>query len=295
VREIRGTRAKVLMGCGALALFGAGYAAAATALAPETDVIHACVNRLTGIVRLTTGLGFCLPGEAAVSWNREGPAGDDGAPGPAGPVGPPGSVGAQGPAGPAGPQGPSGMDGQPGAIGPQGPPGPTSSMNYTVWGRTDCGEGHRVLYTGTVASIFGSGGATSPMCLSDKAQTNWLAWANGLMWRANPSGDGVNYGQYANGTNDFTCAVCEGSVYTAWGDAPCADDYETLYEGYVGGVSNGWSGQWDPGGPICLDTTTSTGWLDWNATFVARANATPASRMQYQSKNDVLCRVCAAP
>jgi hypothetical protein len=147
-----------------------------------------------------------------------------------------------------------------------------------------------------IASIFGSGGASSPFCLSDGApDAGWVPWELGLVWRANASGDGNSYGQYANGANEFVCAVCEGTVYPVWGAEACAEGYEPLYDGILGGVSSGWGGQWGPGGPICLDTTATTGWLDWNGALVSRAIGSTSGRMQYQSRNDVPCRVCYVP
>jgi hypothetical protein len=284
---------------GGLFVLGAGYALAATALAPASaahDVIHACVNRVTGIVRLTMEPGRCFLVETAVSWNREGTAGSEGPGGPAGAAGPPGAPGIAGPAGAVGPQGPPGVPGAPGAMGPAGPESHVRG-NYTVWGNTSCGEGRTTLYAGVIANVIGTGGATAPFCLSSNAtEAGWQPFASGLVWRANASHDSTtSYGQYANGGNEFECAVCEGSVYAAWGDGACASGYQKLYSGFVSGVSGGVGGKWAPGGPICLDTSTSSGWLDWDGTFVARAVATPEARMQYQSQNATECTVCYQP
>jgi hypothetical protein len=283
-----------------LLAFGAG-AAAATLLGPApptSDVIHACVRRVTGVVRLTNEAGRCLPTEAAVSWNREGPAGSAGPQGPAGPAGPDGAPGAVGPPGPVGPMGAPGAEGPPGPVGPSGPEGPEgpSRDSYTVWGRKTCGEGRKLLYAGVAASLFAPGGVSSPFCLAEGApQTAWVPWDVGLVWRANARGDGINYGQYANGENELVCAVCEGTVYPVWGSETCAEGYEPLYDGILSGLAGGWGGQWAAGGPICLDVSATSGWLDWNGAVVSRAVGSASGRMQYQSRNDLPCRVCYAP
>jgi Lamin Tail Domain/Collagen triple helix repeat (20 copies) len=100
-----------------------GVGAAAWRGSSETvgDVIHACRNKQTGLLRVVGDSGRCRNRESALAWNVQGPAG------PAGPAGPNGPNGATGPAGPAGPQGPAGAQGaagSPGPAGPQGPQGP---------------------------------------------------------------------------------------------------------------------------------------------------------------------------
>ena len=99
------------------------------------DTIHACVKQNSGRLRIVGDPGQCTKKEAPVSWNSEGPAGNDGtdgtdgapgAPGPKGDAGINGSDGAQGPKGDpgingiAGANGVNGLDGMPGL---QGPPG----------------------------------------------------------------------------------------------------------------------------------------------------------------------------
>lgn len=111
----------------------------------DLTVIHACVDRERGTIRLVDRPAACHPRrEFYISWNRtgtgtgvpgpagpQGPAGPTGATGPAGPAGatgPAGPAGAQGPAGPAGAQGPAGPAGAPGPAGPQGPQGETGAQ-----------------------------------------------------------------------------------------------------------------------------------------------------------------------
>src|SRR5437763_13197891 len=77
---------------------------------PTSAVIHACVKKKTGLVRIVNASATCRRGESAVAWNGQGARGPEGAPGAAGAAGPKGdagSAGAVGPAGPAGPAGPS--------------------------------------------------------------------------------------------------------------------------------------------------------------------------------------------
>jgi len=57
------------------------------------NVIHGCVSRLFGILRIVSSPGQCLNGETPISWNQTGPQG---------PQGPKGDTGATGPMGPAG-------------------------------------------------------------------------------------------------------------------------------------------------------------------------------------------------
>lgn len=83
---------------------------AAVVLAHGSDVnlIHACVGKPEGFLRLISANESCKKGETAIDWGIIGPAGPPGEPGPTGPQGEPGS---------AGPQGPTGMDGIPGISG----------------------------------------------------------------------------------------------------------------------------------------------------------------------------------
>ncbi len=98
--------------------------AAAAAPAHAGTVIHACVNKQTGALRIVPAGTTCKVTESAVTWNTTGPQG------PVGPAGPQGPAGPAGPKGPAGPQGQQGAQGQQGPQGPQGPPG-TIPQNLT--------------------------------------------------------------------------------------------------------------------------------------------------------------------
>jgi Collagen triple helix repeat (20 copies) len=95
----------------------------------RVTMVHACVNRATGEIRIAR---HCTRRERALTWNKQGPAGPAGVPGPrgstgpGGPAGPPGAAGAPGPTGSPGPSGPPGPTGSPG---PSGPPGPAGAGN----------------------------------------------------------------------------------------------------------------------------------------------------------------------
>lgn len=75
------------------------------------DVIHGCVGKVTGILRVVSDPSQCRQLESAISWNQKG---EKGAPGPQGPIGMTGPKGDPGAIGPKGEQG---------STGPQGPPG----------------------------------------------------------------------------------------------------------------------------------------------------------------------------
>ena len=89
-------------------LVGAAGVGLASLASAKTTVINGCYSRRTGVLRvINISAGqHCRPGEAALTWNRIGPAG---------PQGRQGTTGAQGTTGPQGPPG------------PMGPPGPASA------------------------------------------------------------------------------------------------------------------------------------------------------------------------
>jgi len=60
-------------------VFSALFASSASA-----QVINACVNSVTGTVRIVTDPSDCRPPDSSLSWNVQGPAGPMGAPGPMG-------------------------------------------------------------------------------------------------------------------------------------------------------------------------------------------------------------------
>ena len=59
-----------------------------------SPVIHGCVQRHSGELRIVAPRDRCRNEEAALSWNTEGPAGATGPAGAVGPVGAPGQTGA---------------------------------------------------------------------------------------------------------------------------------------------------------------------------------------------------------
>ncbi len=85
-----------------LLLVGAVSILAVYAEAAPPDLIHACVQRRTGVTRIVRAGEACRPFEQLVVWNVVGPQGPAGLQGPEGP---------QGPAGPEGPAGPPGSGG----------------------------------------------------------------------------------------------------------------------------------------------------------------------------------------
>lgn len=103
----------------ALAIAGVGSATADDA---GTRTIHACVNNVTGVVRIIdpARAGRCITANGALKetpldWNQQGPQGL------------PGLQGAAGPSGPQGPAGAPGESGPQGATGPQGQPAPAGA------------------------------------------------------------------------------------------------------------------------------------------------------------------------
>ena len=107
-------RFTLISAAAAAALAAAGGVSAANLAArsgADAEAINACVNS-NGRLRVVSEANPCLPPERPLTWNVQGPKGDDGPPGPAGEPGPAGPEGPAGPAGPAGPQGPQGEPGR---------------------------------------------------------------------------------------------------------------------------------------------------------------------------------------
>lgn len=114
---------------------GIGLSVVAYPADVAAQVIHACVDRRSGELRIIDAGEQCRNRESSLEWNIQGPVGPPGPigprglDGPTGPAGPPGAEGAMGPAGPIGPQGiegpagPAGSQGSPGIAGPPGRPG----------------------------------------------------------------------------------------------------------------------------------------------------------------------------
>lgn len=119
--------------CG-LALGGAS----ATAFAHSGDVnlIHACVTKTSGALRIIAPTQTCKNGEFPLDWNIQG------ATGPAGPQGPQGLQGLQGQTGATGATGLQGPTGPVGGQGPQGVPG-ISGYEVVKSGVTTCFPGQR--------------------------------------------------------------------------------------------------------------------------------------------------------
>jgi hypothetical protein len=106
----------------------AGVALVATApgRAMAQGVVHACVQKSSGQVRVLAAGESCRATEVGVDWGLAGPRGAQGPAGPQGPTGPQGTQGPQGPQGAQGPQGPEGPQG------PQGPAGDGQTINVTI-------------------------------------------------------------------------------------------------------------------------------------------------------------------
>jgi hypothetical protein len=189
-------------------------------------------------------------------------------------------------------QGIQGPKGDTGAAGPQGPAGDPKST-YTVWGTTTCATGHAKLYNGRIAGVVGTGGHSDPICLADTVtNAGWVTWSGGMVWRANGSAGSIR-GQYANGANDFLCAVCQGTIYIHWGQNTCAAGWNKLFDGWIAGVSGGWGNGWSPGGPICLYPSAGANWTNWTDSMVLRQiGSSGDNRVQYQDTQDMLCAVC---
>ncbi|MGZ4358668.1 MAG: hypothetical protein ACXVZW_02680, partial [Gaiellaceae bacterium] len=108
----------------AAALLFLAAGAAYSASRGENGVIHACMLKATGTIRLIDPslgskslLGHCTVLETGIGWSKEGPAGAPGPQGPAGSPGAKGDAGAPGSAGPRGEKGDRGATGTPGADG----------------------------------------------------------------------------------------------------------------------------------------------------------------------------------
>src|SRR3954471_17356975 len=127
---------------GLAAITAAALAAAALAAGPASaadSMIYACIDKSSGLARLTstgarggvplTATSVCASSEFATKlfWNQTGPQGATGATGPQGPQGiqgVKGNTGATGATGAQGPQGIQGVKGNTGATGATGPQGP---------------------------------------------------------------------------------------------------------------------------------------------------------------------------
>ena len=110
---------------------GAALAAGRAGDRAANGIIHACVKKHGGRVRIVNVVSACRRDEQPLSWNAEGPPGPRGTTGADGPAGPPGPSGVAGPPGPVGPAGPPGAKGDAGARGATGPAGPAGARGPT--------------------------------------------------------------------------------------------------------------------------------------------------------------------
>jgi Lamin Tail Domain/Collagen triple helix repeat (20 copies) len=118
-------RRRVLLLALPLALAASGALAARQTIGgADANVVHACVRKHLGTVRIVAPRVACRRNERPVSWNASGPTGPAGPTGPVGPAGPAGPAGSKGDPGTRGPTGATGPAGQPGPAGPRGPAGP---------------------------------------------------------------------------------------------------------------------------------------------------------------------------
>jgi hypothetical protein len=154
-------------------LTGVALAAQPGGPRPSSAVIHACVKKKTGLVRIVAASAACRRGEAAMAWNAQGAPGPNGAAGAAGPQGPAGTAGAAGPkgatggqgaAGPAGPAGPAGAQGPAGPAGPQGPAGPAGPSLPSLESLNGVGC-HLAGAPGTATLTYDAGGIATLKCI----------------------------------------------------------------------------------------------------------------------------------
>jgi hypothetical protein len=128
---------------------------------PSSAVIHACVKKKTGLVRIVAASATCRPGESAMAWNAQGargPSGVAGTPGPQGPAGPAGATGLKGDAGGQGAAGPAGP------AGPQGPAGPASPSLPSLESLNGVGC-HLAGAPGTATLTYDAGGVATLKCV----------------------------------------------------------------------------------------------------------------------------------
>ena len=78
------------------------WALSMTGTSAHGDIIHACVLRTTGALRIIDANKSCAPNERRIQWDQIGPAGPAGPGGPAAPPGPAGPRRAYGACGTSG-------------------------------------------------------------------------------------------------------------------------------------------------------------------------------------------------
>jgi Lamin Tail Domain/Collagen triple helix repeat (20 copies) len=151
-------RRRVLLAALPLVLVtGVALAAQPGAQQASSAVIHACVIKKTGLVRIVSASARCRRGESPMAWNAQGARGAAGAAGAAGPQGP------AGPAGAAGPKGDAGAQGAAGPAGPQGPAGPAGPSLPSLESLNGVGC-HLAGAPGTATLTYDAGGVATLKC-----------------------------------------------------------------------------------------------------------------------------------
>jgi Lamin Tail Domain/Collagen triple helix repeat (20 copies) len=140
-------------------------------------VIHACVNKKTGLVRIAAA---CRRGERSMSWNTEGARGVNGTPGAAGPQGPAGALGAAGPKGDTGAPGAAGPAGAAGPQGPAGPAGPAGPSLPSLESLNGVGC-HLAGAPGTATLTYDAGGIATLKCVPTGGGSSAQIRVNELM------------------------------------------------------------------------------------------------------------------
>jgi collagen triple helix repeat protein len=136
----------------------------------DPNVVHACIAKVTKVVRIVGVNDSCIASppiaaEIPAHWSiqgpegpqgpqgAEGPQGAQGLQGPQGEIGPAGPAGSPGPAGPAGPAGAQGPAGPAGPEGPQGPAGPEGPAGAGGLSQASAGNGSYGLLEGCGKNI----------------------------------------------------------------------------------------------------------------------------------------------
>lgn len=168
-------RRRVLLAAVPLVLVtGVALAAQPGGRRASSAVIHACVNKKTGLVRIVAA---CRRGESAMTWNAQGARGPSGVPGAAGPQGPAGLAGAAGAKGDTGPQGAAGSPGPAGPQGPAGPAGPSLPSLESLNG-VGC---HLAGAPGTATLTYDAGGVATLKCVPTGGGSSAQIRVNELM------------------------------------------------------------------------------------------------------------------
>jgi hypothetical protein len=110
------------------------------------EVIHGCVHKSNGLLRVVIAETNCTEEETAIEWGvigMMGPQGEVGPQGPAGPQGEPGPQGVQGE------KGESGLQGDPGPMGPAGPQGEKGEPGVGIPG---CSTDQIIQWDATLAN-----------------------------------------------------------------------------------------------------------------------------------------------